>query len=177
MATLFKRIAMSIVPKTTVEAVVLCLVSCVLGWMFIDLLRIELASRRGTVDAHADMARGDFRYNLRGLAQAWDKTAIEIAQRDYGIRIVRTGGCVCGGPDCSYDHAYNRVVRDYFTRRLGYDPIERAFEQARLEWNKQRIHDVALASDVAQQSHALEPAAEPVSNGESSLPDPTTRSF
>lgn len=160
MATFFKRVAMSIVPNTTVEAVVLCLVTGVLGWMLIDLLRIELATRSGATDAHADLARGDFRYNLRGLARAWDKTVIEIAKKDYAIHIVRTGGCVCAGPDCSYDHAYNRVVRDHFVRKLGYDPIERAFEKARQNWERERTEDIAaMANDVAQQSHPPEPAA------------------
>lgn len=171
MVTFFQRIAKSIVPKTPVEAVVLCLVAGVLSWMLIDLVRNELATRRGVADAHADIARGTFRYHLRGLARGWEKNLIRIAQRDYAIQIQRTGGCVCSGPDCSYDSAYNRVVQNHLTQKLGFDPIERAFERARAEWEKARTDEIAAtANGLAQQSHALEPAAGPVSHGESSPP-------
>jgi hypothetical protein len=131
MATLVQRIAKSMIPKSAAEAVVLGLVAVVLSWMLIDLARNELASRRGDADAHADIARGTFRYNLRGLARGWEKNLIQIAQRDYAIQIQRTGGCVCSGPDYYYDDAYNRVVQNHLAQKLGFDPIERALNQAR----------------------------------------------
>jgi hypothetical protein len=139
--------------------------------MLIDLLRNELATRRGVADAHADIARGTYRYHLRGRARGWEKNLIRIAQRDYAIQIQRTGGCVCDGPDCFYDSALNRVVQNHLAQKLGFDPIERAFERARAEWEKARTEEIAaLANGVAQQSHPPEPAVGVVQNGRSSPP-------
>lgn len=171
MTTLLQRIAKSVVPKTVVEAVVICVVAGFLSWILIDVGRNELAARRGAADAHADIARGTFRYNLRGMTRGWDKNLIHMAQRDYAIQIRRTGGCACAGPDCSYDFAYNRVVQVHLTQKFGFDPIDRVFERARAEWQMASSDGVAaLANDACQQSPALEPAAGPVTHGKSSPP-------
>lgn len=134
--TIWQQVVKRMTPANKVQMVILCLIFGCLGWMGIDLIREELARKRGAADAQADLARGQFHYRLRGLGRVWQHTAIETAARDYGIQVKRTGGCVCSGPDCSYDLAYNRVMHDDWKAQLGFDPIVRAFDQAHDAWRQ-----------------------------------------
>ena len=157
MATMLQRIAKSLVPKSTVETVVLCLIVGILTWLGWDVIRNELATRRGLADAQADIDRGEITYRLRGLARTWQRDAIEIAKRDYGITIIRTGGCLCSGADCTYDRAYNRAVQDHLQRMLGFDPVLESFELARSNWEKQhRAPATDLEGNSAEQGDPRE---------------------
>lgn len=117
------------------EVFVLLLIGSRHGWILLDGLRVHWAADRGAADAAADVAMGQVHYRLRGRAYPWDVTASELAKANYGIEIVRTGGCACGGADCSYDFAYNRTVAQHLHQELGFDPVDKSFDEARLAWN------------------------------------------
>ncbi len=167
--TFLRRIAKSVFPKSILERIVVLGVAVIVGWMLIDLMRCELASRRGASDAQSDVDGNDFKYRLRGHAKGWDRDAIEIAKRDFGILVSRTGGCLCGDPDCSYDDGYNRVVVDHFRGKLGFDPVAKAFDLARGNWMKERSSDVATTeANITHSSDDLEPQTTPASSEASS---------
>ncbi len=167
--TFLQRIAKSVVPKSILERVVVLGVAVMVGWMLIDHIRCELASRRGANDAQSDIAGNDFQYRLRGHAKGWDRDAIEIAKRDFGIRVFRTGGCLCGDPDCSYDEGYNHVVVDHFRRKLGFDPVTKVFDLARANWMNERNSDVPMAkAGTTHSSDDSEPQTTPAPSDASS---------
>lgn len=146
MSTIYQRIKIAVVPKSVTEWA-FCLVFVVpICWTIVDEIRCGVAARSGTAVAKADVGRGVYRYHLWGKAHVWDRDAIEIAKREFGIQIVRTGGCLVGGPDSSFDFAYNRVVIDFFRLKLGIDPVMKVFDTARSEWLHQHEEKVETKS-------------------------------
>jgi hypothetical protein len=114
------------------EVFVIMLIATGLGWIFLDGKRLHWAAERGASDAAADLARGQINYRLRGKARPWDSAATELARANYGINVVRTGGCTCSGVDCSYDFAYNRTVTNQLRQKLSFDPIQKSLDEARV---------------------------------------------
>jgi hypothetical protein len=123
---------------TVVESAVLVVIACVLTPLATDVYRHHVAEERGTSDARADLARGIVSYRLRGKPGPWDQDATKLASNRYGIQIIRTGACVCAGADCTYDHAYNRMVTESLVTRFGFDPIAKVFDEARDAWESRR---------------------------------------
>ena len=117
-------------PTLTETAVLL---GCLLipSWLAMDVWRDHMANKRGIKEAKADIAKGILTYRVRGLNRPWDEDAAQLAADSYGIKMVRTGGCVGSGPECSYDMAYNQAVKEHLKARLGFDPIDRVIEEAR----------------------------------------------
>jgi hypothetical protein len=93
-----------------------------------------LAERQGTADAEADVAQGVYSYRLGGLRRQWEEAAVKLAWDRYGVKVHRTGGCVIQ----PYDFAYNRVLDGHLKARFGFDPVMKACDDAREEWERQR---------------------------------------
>lgn len=129
---------MRLLRLSVVEAMVLAVIVCWLGWIFFDATRIDWATQRGIAEATADLSGGNVVYRLRGRPRLWEKAAMNIAAEKYGIRMVRTGGCACSGSTSSCDFAYNRTVEEALNARLGFNPIEKSFDEARVAWRDAR---------------------------------------
>jgi hypothetical protein len=136
MRVMLRQTAQFLLPKSIASPALFRAVATV-AWLVIGAIRSDLAKRRGESDALSDIQAGEFHYRLRGKLGASDRLAIQIAEQEYGIHMVRTGGCVVDdGPDCAYDFAYNKVMQDHFQMRFGDDPIRQAISAARAEWER-----------------------------------------
>jgi hypothetical protein len=125
---------------SAVEIAVLAVAGCLLAYFLIDAARHGFAKQRAAEDARRHLSSGIVIYRLRGLARPWQQDAVKAASERFGIKIMRTGGCVCSGPDCSYDMAYNRIVEDHLTEKFGFDPVQRVFNEAHSAW-KARVSE------------------------------------
>jgi hypothetical protein len=104
--------------------------------MAMDAWRDHIANEHGAKDAKTDIASGILTYRIRGLRRSSEDDAARLAAESYGIRMIRTGGCVGPGPEWSYDMAYNRVLKEHLKARFGFDPIERVIDEARAKEQK-----------------------------------------
>jgi len=95
-----------------------------------------LASFRGILVAHIDLALGHYEFLGYGLPPPWRFSEAQLLRERYGIEYRQVALCIVSPPLMQYADSYNSVSIPAITRKFGRDVIKETAEMEFVAWQK-----------------------------------------
>jgi len=95
-----------------------------------------LASMRGSLAAHIDVARGHYVVLAYGMPPISRSEYSRLLKEKYGVEVHAVAGCIVSQSLVTYVNSYNRVVEEGAKRRFGHDIFSEEQREANASMRK-----------------------------------------
>lgn len=96
------------------------------------------AELRGKVAARIDLGIGSYKVLAIGLRAPWRNEYARLLHERYGIRVQTEAFCVVSHSLVAYITGYNTVSEASTIRKVGHDPFQECYEDAKRDWEQRR---------------------------------------
>ena len=116
-------------------AVTISVISLVGYWLFWPW---PFAEFRGKLAAHIDLGVGSYKVLAIGLPPPWRNEYARLLRERYGIRVQTEALCIVSRSLVAYVTSYNTLSEASAIRKVGHDPFQECYEDAKRDWEQRR---------------------------------------